>query len=239
MSIHPEISWSIVLDVALRTPVDPSTVDERLRAGWPEDGRVGALPAVAVEAGSAWDRLVERMANVPYRADGPWTRILVSSDGDRLAVAGHHAVHDGLGLVALASAALGARLGTTARGLGAVEGSARRSGYAFGRLAEAVGAPPTRIAPAPAAAAATPDRRGDHLARSRVEGSVSTAGLVAGAAARRIGSWWPSGRPGPREMRPGSAAARRGSGSGTWATTRTRSAGSSVRPRRSPTGLTA
>ena len=73
-------------------------------------------------------------------------RVAVRDDGRRLAVGAHHGAVDGLGLVAVAAAALGQPLLTRARGIG---DRPARSGFvrsSLARLGEALVDPPPRFA---------------------------------------------------------------------------------------------
>ena len=182
---HPDISWSIVLDLALDLPVDPAEATRRVRAGWPVE-EMGPPPQVAEgpPAGAA-DRL-EAMADRPYRSGESRCRIEVVTDpSPRLRVAAHHGYLDGLGTVAAASLALGVPLATTIRGVGPGFGP-RPAGRAYvaRRFVEAMLVPPARF---------VPDRRtgerGDHLLElPRPAIPAGTSDVIA-AATRALVRW--------------------------------------------------
>ncbi len=180
---HPEITWSVVLDAALTDPVAAAAAAARLGNAWPDDGRAGPPPTVREATHRGFTDQVEAFANEPYAPGGPFCRILVGSDVPRVLVAGHHAVLDGLGLIAVLGSVLGEPVETDAAGLGSVRARRPRSGYQLGRALEAVARPPTRIAPDGGTLAV-----GDHLVRASARGGLRSADLVA-AAASAIGSW--------------------------------------------------
>ena len=182
---HPEISWSIVLDLALELPVDPAEATRRLRAGWPVD-ELGPPPqATEGPPAAASDRL-EALADRPYRSGEPRCRIeVVTEPSPRLRVAAHHAYLDGLGTLAAASLALGRPLATTIKGIG--PGFDRRPAgpaYVARRFVEAMLVPPARFAP---------DRRtrepGDHLLELPGPAISVSAPDVIAAAARALVRW--------------------------------------------------
>jgi len=195
---HPGISWSIALNAVPAAPLDPAGAQARLDAAWPADGRVGPAPRIEVpDAGSGgFDAALAGLADRPYAAGEPLCRVAVEpGPPSRVVVAGHHAVLDGLGLVAVLGAALGSPLGTSARGAGAQRsgGSRLRSlAYPAVRLAEALVRPPARVAPDHGR-----QEGGDHLVRVSVTGRVGTADLVA-ACALAVAEWNAErgGRPG-------------------------------------------
>ncbi len=140
---------------------------------------VEAIPAGVTSA-------VLAAANTPYEDDGPLVRIAVAPGPPaEVVVAGHHAVLDGLGLVAVAGAVLGVELGTKARGVAATAraGAVGRLAYPLRRVGEAVFRPPARIAQR-----SGPASEGDHLVATAVDAAVTTPGLVA-AAARAVQVW--------------------------------------------------
>jgi hypothetical protein len=164
------------------TAVDPEAALERLAEGWPADGAVGPAPRRVAVRGSPAAQL-RAAANDPYPEPGPFVRVGATPGG--VVVAAHHAVLDGLGLVAVMGLVVGAGLGTTARGVRGPHdaGTARRLAYPAARLGEALIRPPDAIA-----ARAGPPAPGDRLAATTIEPAVGTAGLVA-AAARAVRRW--------------------------------------------------
>ncbi len=194
---HPGISWSIALDAVLGSALDRREAQARLDAAWPGDGRAGPVPRIDVVDGTAggFDAVLGDLADRPYAAGEPPCRVVMEAGPpSRMAVAGHHAVLDGLGLVAVLGAALGTPLGTTARGAGAppapTAGQRLRSVvYPVGRLGEALLRPPARIAPDRDRPGQSPaSRDGDHLVSATVAGHIGTAELVA-ACAGAVAEW--------------------------------------------------
>jgi hypothetical protein len=182
---HPEISWSIVLDLALEHPVDPAEATGRLRAGWP-DQDLGPSPQVTESPPAAATERLEAMADRPYPLEGPRCRIeVVTEPSPRLRVAAHHGYLDGLGTLAAASLALARPLATTITGIGAgFDRGPAGPAYVARRSVEALLVPPARFAP---------DRRtselGDHLLElTGPATSVSTPEVIA-AATRALVRW--------------------------------------------------
>ncbi|MBZ5733696.1 hypothetical protein K8Z61_04235 [Nocardioides sp. TRM66260-LWL] len=153
----PRTRWRIGLELVTARPRDARGATGRATADL-----AGALaehgPAVAV--------LVD---------DEPATRLLALADHDRA---------DGLGLLALASDALGLTLRTDARG---VAGRPLAAGGRRRRLAEALLRPPARLE-APSTAAGT------RLARATLERRVRTSELVHAVAAVAAGRLGPAER---------------------------------------------
>jgi hypothetical protein len=186
VAAHPGISWSVVLEAVVPGQLEAREAQRRVVDRWPRDGSVGPAPEVVEVPASGFRPAVEAIADLPYRDDEARSRLVLAAGPEtRVAVAGHHAVLDGLGLVAVLGAALGADLGTDVRGVERGPGPERSgTAYAAGRLAEALVRPPTRIRPAPDREPAS----GDHLLRATVARSVSTPDLVA-AAAEAVRAW--------------------------------------------------
>ena len=111
-------------------PPTPTSVPHPRWSWWTkEPGRASRAALAAADYGSA-----------------ALLRVAVCDDGRRLAVGAHHGAVDGLGLVAVAGAALGQPLLTRARGIG---DRPARSGFlrsSLGRLGEALVDPPPRFA---------------------------------------------------------------------------------------------
>jgi hypothetical protein len=182
---HPEISWSIVLDLALEHAVDPAEATGRLRGGWPAEG-LGPIPKVTESQPAAAAERLEELADRAYPLGEPRCRIeVVTEPSPRLRVAAHHAYLDGLGTLAVASLALGRPLATTIRGIGpGFDQRPAGPAYVARRFVEAMLVPPARFAP---------DRRtserGDHLLELPGPAlSVSTPDVIA-AAARALVRW--------------------------------------------------
>jgi hypothetical protein len=179
---HPGISWSIALQARVEGGIDAVEAERRVMAAWPEDGSAGPAPTVReVAAAEAVDAALIDAANTPYAEGGPLARIVVAPEPPAsVVVAGHHAVLDGLGLVAVVGAVIGIDMGTTARGVAAAvdAGALRRMAYPIRRGAEALVRPPTRIEQPNETSV-----EGDHLVAATTAASVGTAALVATAAA--------------------------------------------------------
>jgi hypothetical protein len=124
--------------------------------------------------------MLQRAADEHYSPDGPLCRVIVAEGpAPRVCVAGHHAVLDGLGLVALLGVVAGKPLGTTARGADPLRARPRGGiGYPLRRLSEAVLRPPARIA----AEGGSSEAR-DHLVRRQLDRRITSAELIASAAA--------------------------------------------------------
>jgi hypothetical protein len=139
----PDSSWGIAVDLGVRDP-DPDQATERLARLCAVHAHLGAAPTVEVVRVEDWSTRRAELATVGYGA-GALLRVAIRQDGRRLAVGAHHGAVDGLGLVAVAGAALGEPLQSSARGIGD-----RRSPTGFlrsslRRLAEAVVDPPPRF----------------------------------------------------------------------------------------------
>ncbi len=137
----------------------------------PEIERSTDLPAVR-----------DRFASAPYERGAPLIRVAV---GERaLLVAAHHGALDGLGLLALLGILLDVPVSSAARGIGARVGGKPFALSALQRVAEALFAPPGRIAPDRGPAAA-----GDVFAACHEPSlRLGAAGFVA-AAARATERW--------------------------------------------------
>jgi len=139
----PDTSWGIAVDLGVRGP-DPGQATERLARLCATHEHLGAAPTVEVVSEADWSARRAEMATAGYDR-GALLRVAVREDGRRLAVGAHHGAVDGLGLVAVAGAALGQPLRTLARGIGgrpAPTGFLRSS---LRRLREALVDPPPRF----------------------------------------------------------------------------------------------
>ena len=189
---HPSISWSIVLDAVPTRPVRVAEVRERLAHAWPPDGRAGPVPPVEVDRAERHLLRLAELADRPYAGAGPLCRVVVlqGEPSARVLVAGHHAVLDGMGLVAVLGASLGVPLGTDARGAGGARIRRSRLAYPMRRALEAVFAPPDRVcgdgtsgATSIEAARSGGDVAGDHLLTASVAAPITTVDLVVAAVA--------------------------------------------------------
>ncbi len=139
----PDTSWGIAVDLGVRDLVAGQAA-ERLEALCSSHAHLGAAPAVEVVGEADWASRRAALAAGGYGTEA-LVRVAVREDGRRLAVGAHHGAVDGLGLIAVASAALGQPLMAQARGIGdrgAPAGFARSS---LARLREAVVDPPPRF----------------------------------------------------------------------------------------------
>jgi hypothetical protein len=139
----PDTSWGIALDLGV-ADVDPHEAADRLAQMCADHPHLGAAPAVAIAASTEWAPRRALLASAAYESDS-LLRVLVRQDGHRLAIGAHHGAVDGLGLVAVAAAALGQPLRTLARGIGERQA---RSGFvrsSLRRLGEALVDPPPRF----------------------------------------------------------------------------------------------
>jgi hypothetical protein len=139
----PDTSWGIALDVGVEE-LDPQGPADRLARLCADHAHLGVAPAVDVVAPTDWSARRADLASAAYHS-GSLLRVLVRSDGRRLAVGAHHGAVDGLGLVAVAAAALGLPLRTMARGIGERRARAGFVRATAGRLREAVLDPPPRF----------------------------------------------------------------------------------------------
>ena len=144
----PDTSWGIAIDLGLPSLV-PVSNPGRSRKGWPHS--VPPTPtSVPHPRWSWWTKEPGPSSRAALAAadygSAALLRVAVCDDGRRLAVGAHHGAVDGLGLVAVAAAALGQPLLTRARGIG---DRPARSGFlrsSLGRLGEALVDPPPRFA---------------------------------------------------------------------------------------------
>lgn len=143
----PDNPWGICAEFGLTDPVSVDELTRNLAALCAARPLLGEAPIVRAVSADAWDDTRADVATMPYGDGEPLLRILLDSRGLRLLVGAHHGVVDGLGLVAVAAAALGRPIDSGAVGIGsrpARHGFLRSS---VGRLVEAVFIPPSRFEP--------------------------------------------------------------------------------------------
>lgn len=142
----PEVTWGISVELVFDGPVDLAEAPERLARLVRDHPHVGAQPEVERVAVAEWERRREEVATARLGEGGRLVRVLVCDEARRVLVTAHHGVCDGLGLLAIASAAVGRPVTSSARGVG--DRSARRSFLLSSvlRLLEAVFRPPARFA---------------------------------------------------------------------------------------------
>ncbi len=140
----PDTSWGIAADLTV-VDADPGSMGERLLGLCASHEHLGVAPTVEVVTRDRWEMRRALLANRPYDG-GALLRVAVRDDGRRLLVGAHHGAVDGLGLLAVAGAALGQELRTGARG---IADRPARTGFvrsSVGRLREALVDPPPRFA---------------------------------------------------------------------------------------------
>lgn len=150
----PTVSWSVLLQARLATPAQASAVAERLGRLVTRYPHLGAAPVVLESTAAEWPVAHAAFADEPYLDGEPLVRAAVATDDGLLLVAAHHGATDGLGLLAVLAAALGTDLVSQARGIADRPATAPFLASAARRLAEALFAPPARIAPSAGAKAA-------------------------------------------------------------------------------------
>ena len=184
----PTISWSVLLQARLRRQVDRDAVAARLAELVGRYPHLGAAPAVLASTALGWPAVCATFADEPYLDDAPLVRAATCTDDALLLVAAHHGATDGLGLLAVLGAALGAELASQARGIADRPPSSPFLASAARRLAEAVVAPPARIAPSIAAGPASVAVHGDVLASVELPatpcGSAALTAAITTAAQR-------------------------------------------------------
>src|SRR5262249_23681187 len=153
-----------------------------------------------VERVASVDALRERFASEAYGPDEPLVRAAAGIDEPGLLLAAHHGAVDGIGLLALLSAALAQRVHTKSPGGGDRAATSSFLAGAARRMAEAAFAPPTRLWPPPRSSGAGRFARagfasaktapaGDALAAARLaHARIGTAALT--AAAGSVTAWW-------------------------------------------------
>ncbi len=181
----PTISWSVLLQARLDAPVPPDAVTARLHDLVARYPHLGAPPPVPAHATADWPAVRSDLADAPYLDTSPLVRAAVATDSGLVLVAAHHGATDGLGLLAILGAALGVDAVSQARGIADRPSSSAFLASAARRLAEALLAPPARIAPATAPAPGS----GDVLTHAELPAaSIGSAALTA-AVTRAAQEW--------------------------------------------------
>lgn len=171
------VSWSILLEATLTTPLSRDEVQARLAdlsARHPHLGRpplVGTLRSPADGRGA--------FASTPYDGRAPLVRVALAASPPALLLAAHHGAADGLGLLALLGAATGVPVRSDAAGVSGRPAPRTFAGTAVRRLAEALIAPPTRLHPAPCANGPAEILLATELPRARVGTATATAAALA------------------------------------------------------------
>ena len=142
----PDTTWGICAEVTLTSPLtDGAAVAARVARLCEQHPHLGAAPAVERPDDEGWAGLRARVAARPYGQDAALLRLGLDTDGTRLVVGAHHGVVDGLGLLAIAGAALGTEVRSGARGIGDRPAA---SGFLLSsarRVGEALVSPPPRF----------------------------------------------------------------------------------------------
>jgi hypothetical protein len=141
----PDTTWGICLEARLADPVTLPEAVAGVAALCARFPHLGAAPLVEQRSAAQWSQTRQEVAATPYGPSSPLLRVVVSEDGCGLVVGAHHGVIDGLGLLAVAGAAVGRGLRTQARGIG--DRAAPRGFLASSvrRLGEAVTDPPAHF----------------------------------------------------------------------------------------------
>lgn len=177
----PTVSWSILLEAELGTAApDPEKLRARLAAAVQQYPHLGAVPEI--ERVTDLPSTRDRFASAPYERGAPLLR--VAAGESTLLVAAHHGALDGLGLLSLLGILLDVPVSSGATGIGERTGGKPFALSALQRLAEALFAPPGRIAPDRGVEAAGDVFAARHEPRLR----LGAAGFVA-AAARATERW--------------------------------------------------
>lgn len=141
----PDTTWGIAAEFLFQDPLDVPGAAARLAALCEESSHLGVPPPAITVAADGWAETRASVASRPYDDDGRLLRVCFSEDARTILVGAHHGTVDGLGLVAVAAAATGRELMSSARGIGE-----RRSTQGFlrssvRRVREALWSPPARF----------------------------------------------------------------------------------------------
>jgi hypothetical protein len=181
----PTVSWSILLEAELAAAApEPEKLRARLAAASEQYPHLGAAPEVERTSAAALPAVRARFASAPYERAAPLVRVAVCADEPAVLVAAHHGALDGLGLLALLGILLDVPVSSGASGIGARTAGKSFVVSAVQRLAEALFAPPGRIVPERAVAAA-----GDVFAARREPRLRLGAPGFTAAAARATERW--------------------------------------------------
>lgn len=142
----PDTTWGICLELGLAETVAGDDIAERLTALGGEHPHLGRLATPRIASVAEWRVARGEIASTPYGTAEPLVRVLLSEDGRKLFVGAHHGAVDGLGLVAVAAAAVGTTARSGARGIGDRRASRGFLRSSAGRVAEAIASPPPHFA---------------------------------------------------------------------------------------------
>ncbi|MCD4534821.1 hypothetical protein LRP67_12070 [Nocardioides sp. cx-169] len=141
----PDTTWGLCLEVRLTRPEDAGTVAERVAKLCARRPHLGIAPVITRHRDSTWADARRDVAAAPYGPTSPLLRLALTDDGMGMLIGAHHGVVDGLGLLAVAGAALGRELRSSARGIGERAAPHGFVGSSVRRLGEALVAPPARF----------------------------------------------------------------------------------------------
>ncbi|QDH10838.1 hypothetical protein FE634_21675 [Nocardioides dongxiaopingii] len=141
----PDTTWGICVEVRLLAPLEADDVARRVADLCAREPHLGAPPPVSGHDTAAWAAARAEVAAAPYGPGAPLVRLALTADGTGLVVGAHHGAVDGLGLLAVAGAALGRDLRTRARGIGDRAAPHGFLASSLRRLGEAVVDPPSRF----------------------------------------------------------------------------------------------
>lgn len=141
----PESTWGISVGLDWSLPVDTDQLGQgwqRLCAAYPH---LGAPGVIQVCSAAEFGLRREQVTAAPYLPGEPPVRVLVTGPGDRMLVAAHHGVVDGLGLLAVGSGLTGRPIVSAAQGIG--DRPSRHGFFRSGarRVVEALFSPPGRF----------------------------------------------------------------------------------------------
>lgn len=180
----PAVTWSVLLRLRLRTPLDPARVSVGIEAVHAAHPHLGPPPVLGRYDAQERGAVLSRAADDSFGDRGPLVRVALDHVGSEIVVAVHHGCVDGLGLLGYTAAITGVDLPSSARGVPPaaepqdfLRGSARR-------LREAFLHPPVRVA----SSGRTPDVGDVLLSREVAGGKVSTAELLL-ASVRTVRAW--------------------------------------------------
>lgn len=179
----PDITWSVILDVDLTSPLDQAELEARLSVVVVRYPHLGLVPAVRRFGAESVDAVRTEFASAPYGDFDPLLRVGLATNGRGLMLGAHHGAIDGLGLLGLTGLLIDRPLGSSARGLrrsGPEPSFALRSAQ---RLVEALLHPPERIMGTPR------DDTGDWLKAAEVPPRNLGTSAAVWAAARLLTRW--------------------------------------------------
>ncbi len=181
----PRVPWNILLTARLATVPDPSALLPRLAGALAEVGWPG--PAPAVRRGPSTAALQTELAALTgFPPSGPLTAaaapLTLAVHDDTVVVRAHHAVCDGLGLLAVLGAVTDVPVASNARGVGGGRPAAGGLAAVAARLREVALRPPARL-PDTRVGGRRSGASGDVLVELDLDAEPGTAELVSAAAA--------------------------------------------------------